>query len=89
MVFKSTVELFLSALTLLMLARVILGLFLMEGESRIMLFLISMTEPVILPVRALCSRFGWFESIPIDIPFMITFILLSFLELTLSAFSGI
>ncbi len=89
LVFKNTVSLFLSALTILMFARAILGWFLREEESKVLVFLISVTEPVIYPVRALCGKFGWFESIPIDIPFMITFVLLSMMELFLSAYSGI
>jgi len=32
-----------------------------------------------MPVRTLCERFGWFEGLPIDMPFFLTFILLSVL----------
>ena len=37
-----------------------------------------------MPVRALLDYFGWFEGLPIDMAFMITFILLSIVEMLLS-----
>ncbi len=46
-------------------------------------FLFGVTEPFIVPVRALCDRFGWFEGLPIDMPFFLTFILLSVLTAVL------
>jgi uncharacterized protein YggT (Ycf19 family) len=41
------------------------------------------TEPVIMPVRAVINRLGLFEGLPIDMSFLITFMLLSVLEMFL------
>ena len=47
-------------------------------------FLYAITEPVIIPVRALCDRKGWFQDFPLDIPFFITYILLAMISAGLS-----
>ena len=47
--------------------------FVMIGEDNAFTELLySVTEPVIFPVRKLCERFGWFENVPMDIPFYIS-----------------
>ena len=33
-----------------------------EGDSPFSSLLIPITEPLILPVRYLCDRFGWFQG---------------------------
>ena len=78
-VLTTTVRLLLIALQLLMLGRAILSWLPLEEENPVENFLFSLTEPVIAPVRALIDRFGWFEGLPIDMSFFITFILLSVL----------
>ncbi len=45
-------------------------LFLGEGND-FTDWLYAMTEPVIMPIRKLCERFGWFENLPMDVPFYI------------------
>ena len=75
----TTVRILLIALQLLMLGRAILSWLPLEEENPVENFLFSLTEPVIAPVRALIDRFGWFEGLPIDMSFFITFILLSVL----------
>lgn len=40
-------------------------------------FLFAITEPVILPVRAVLDRFEILSELPIDISFLVTMILLS------------
>jgi len=78
-VLTTTVRILLIALQLLMLGRAILSWLPLEEENPVENFLFSLTEPVIAPVRALIDRFGWFEGLPIDMSFFITFILLSVL----------
>lgn len=73
-----TVHLILSALQLLMLVRAILSFLPFDGNS-FSTFLTTVTEPVIFPMRKVCERFGFGEGLPIDIPFFLTFILLSIL----------
>ena len=69
---------FIDILSLAMLVRAVLSWFIMGEPSKIGAFLFVVTEPVILPIRALCNRFGWFRGLPIDMPFLLTMVLLSF-----------
>ena len=66
----------LDVLHLAMLVRALLSWIDPMQEWRISSFLFMVTEPVILPIRRLCERKRWFEGMPIDMPFMITFLLL-------------
>jgi len=46
-------------------------------------FLYALTEPVIAPVRALLSRFRFFNELPIDMSFLIAYLLLSLVSMFL------
>ena len=76
-ILTSTVLIIIEVLQLALLARAILSWLDPMQEWRINSFLRALTEPVIMPVRLLCERMHWFEGFPIDIPFLITMILLS------------
>ena len=82
---KMTISVVINALSLAMLARAILSWFDPMQEWGINGFLHVITEPIILPIRALCERMNWFQGVPIDIPFLITFILLSVVDALLMA----
>ena len=79
----ATLSFLLSALQFLMLARAILSWFPVSEDTVIVNFLYAVTEPVIMPVRALLERLGWFEGLPIDMSFFFTFMLLSILQMFL------
>ncbi|MBQ9151904.1 MAG: YggT family protein [Clostridia bacterium] len=79
------VLIFIDVLSLAMLVRAILSWFTMGEQTKIGAFLYVVTEPVILPIRALCNRFGWFQGLPLDMPFFITVVLLSFAGFFLQA----
>ncbi len=49
-----------------------------EGPFR--LFLGTVTEFFVAPVRAFLSRFEWVRRTPLDISFLVTWLLLSFLS---------
>ena len=76
-VLSRTILILIDILQLAMLVRAILSWIDPMHEWRISAFLYSLTEPVILPVRALCEKKHWFEGLPLDMPFMITWLLLS------------
>ena len=76
-VLASTISLLIDILQFAMLARAILSWLDPMHEWRISSFLRGLTEPVIMPVRLLCEKMHWFQGMPIDIPFLITMILLS------------
>ena len=76
-VLANTILILIDILQFAMLARAILSWLDPMQQWRISSFLRALTEPVIMPVRLLCEKMHWFEGVPIDIPFLITMILLS------------
>ena len=74
---------FVDILLLAMMARAITSWFFMPGQNAFVNLLYVITEPVILPVRQLCARFGWFMGVPMDMPYFITTILLIILNVVL------
>ena len=73
------VQLVLFGLRIAMLLRAILSWFPVAEDGFLVSLLYSVTEPIILPLRALFHKMGWFEDFPFDMPFMIAFLLLSVL----------
>jgi uncharacterized protein YggT (Ycf19 family) len=70
------VVLILSVFQLAMLIRAIMSWF--PGDSnKFEIFLYAITEPLILPVRKLFERLNWFQELPIDVSFFVTYLLLS------------
>lgn len=49
-------------------------------QSRIFDFLVRITEPIIHPVRKLLMRMEWVRRCPIDLSFLLVFILITVLE---------
>ena len=80
---EGVVAVFLSALELAMLLRAILSWFIMD-ENKFTGFLYAITEPFIYPVRRLLEKMNWLQGSPIDFSFMITFLIISFLQILLS-----
>ena len=74
---RFTVGLFLDVLQFMMFARAIISWLPDLSDSRLGDFLFTVTEWVITPVRTLFDRMGWGMNMMIDIPFFVTFILLS------------
>ena len=73
---SNVVVLLLMAVQLAMLLRAILSWFPMDS-NRFTDFLYSITEPFIYPIRLLFERMNWFQSLPIDMSFMFTYLILS------------
>jgi uncharacterized protein YggT (Ycf19 family) len=84
---KSFVNVIISLLQIAMFARAILSWFIDPmNEGGIVAFLTALTEPVILPVRALCAKMHWFEGMPLDVPFLITVLLLAMVQSLIGIF---
>lgn len=81
-VFANVAVLFLMAVQLAMLIRAILSWFPMDS-NRFTDFLFSVTEPFIYPIRSLFAKLNWFQNLPINISFMVTYLLLSVLIMLL------
>ena len=83
--FTRLLVLFFSFISVALLVRAILSWFVREGDSPFSSLLILITEPLILPVRRLCDRFGWFQGVPMDVPFLLTALFVSLLTTLLRA----
>lgn len=79
-ILRGTVSLVITVLDSAMFVRAIMS-WLPFGEGKFSDFLYALTEPLILPVRLLFNKMGWNTDLPIDIPFFITFLLLSSLSM--------
>ena len=73
---KSVVLVFLTAVQFAMLGRAILSWFPMNS-NKLTDFLYSVTEPFIYPVRMLFEKMRWFQGLPIDISFLVSYLLIS------------
>ncbi|MBQ8431308.1 MAG: YggT family protein [Clostridia bacterium] len=79
------VLIFIDIIDIALLVRAILGWFDPMREWRISEILYVVTEPIILPVRRLCERMNWFQGVPLDVPFMITWLLLMVIQMLFTA----
>ncbi|MBQ3063748.1 MAG: YggT family protein [Clostridia bacterium] len=72
-----TVRALLSIVQLCFLVRAILSWFPLREDNPFLLLVTMVTEPIILPFRALFDRLGWFRNMPLDMPFFFGFITVS------------
>ncbi len=79
----STVSMFLMVEEILFLFRAILSWIFFAEDNVITNFLYAVTEPLIVPVRAVLNRFETIQNIPIDISFIVTVMLMSVLQMLL------
>lgn len=67
-------------LEFLLFARAILSWFPQAQGSKLGDFLYEITEPIIMPFRALLSRFEFVRTMPIDISFLCAFLVLEMIQ---------
>jgi uncharacterized protein YggT (Ycf19 family) len=79
-VIAKTISILLSLVSTAMFLRAIVSFIPAWQETRFNAFLITLTEPVILPVRFLMQKFNIGQDLPIDLSFTITYFLLIFIE---------
>jgi len=79
-VMARVIALMLSALTFLMLMRVVLSLFVNPEDSKLYAFVAFATEPFIAPVRFLLVKFNILQDSPIDWSFTVTYMLIVLLS---------
>ena len=79
-VLSGAVTFLIGAVQLLMFVRALLSWFPIDEDNPILQFTTAVTEPFIIPVRALLDRFEFIASSPVDISFFVTFLLLSLLQ---------
>ena len=74
---RGTVQALLSVVQLCFLVRAVLSWFPLREDNPFLLLTAMVTEPFILPVRALFDHFGWLKNVPIDVPFFVSFLLVN------------
>ena len=77
-VVRGTLSLVITVLEVAMFIRAIMSWFPMD-DNKFTDFLYALTEPLIMPVRMLFDKMNWGTDLPFDIPFFVTFLLLSVL----------
>ena len=82
-IFTSVVNLFISAMLLLMLIRAILSWLPINDEHPIVEFLYAVTEFVVAPVHALLYHFEWIRNFPMDISFLVAYLILTIIQVVL------
>lgn len=70
------VHVLLQILNVAMLVRAVLSWFPLGDDNFIDALVYGITEPFIMPLRALFDKFGWFEGSPIDVPFFFAYMLI-------------
>jgi YggT family protein len=74
------VQIALTVLQLCMIVRAVMSWLPFDNESTLYRFVCSLTEPIILPVRSLLERSSVVQSMPLDISFLVTMILLTVIQ---------
>ena len=82
-VIRHVVVLLLSVIQLAMLARAVLSWFPMQRNKYTDL-LDTVTEPFISPIRLLFYKMNWFQRLPIDVSFLVSYMLISAVIMMLS-----
>lgn len=77
------VNVVLSVLQMLLVARAVLSWMPFDEESRIICFITMLTEPVVFPLRLIFERSETLAGLPIDISCMAAFMLLSTVQFML------
>ncbi len=66
---------------LLLIARALLSWFPMLQDNRIVMFIYSITEPVLAPVRAALRKIPALYNIPLDFSILVVFLILDILRM--------
>ena len=79
-VISTTIHLMLNMVMLAMTLRAILSLFVNTAENKLYGIAYMISEPIIVPVRFLFYKLNLFQRIPLDISFLITYLLLRMID---------
>jgi YggT family protein len=71
----------------LILARALLTFFPEIAEGKIGEFVFTVTEPVIIPARAILSKIEATKNLPFDLSYIVAILILSFVQFILSFFT--
>lgn len=82
--FLTAVYLLTNLLSILIVARSLLSWIPFKGSNKLTTFLVTMTEPVLSPIRRLLSKFEFAREMPVDFSPILAIILLYVLNLLIS-----
>ena len=66
-----------------MFGRAIMSWFNPDEENKLARFLYFVTEPIVSPVRRMITRLGLFSGLPIDISFLVAFLLIWIIQMAM------
>ena len=78
---RLTLRYLLWVLDLAMLLRAIFSWIDPEQSNRFSVFLYMVTEPIIMPIRKLCYKMNRFQGTPLDVPFLITIVIIMVVQM--------
>ena len=78
--FRNLLLTMLYVLDIAMLIRAVFSWIDPEQGSRFSAFLYTVTEPIIMPFRKLCYKMNWFQGTPLDVPFLMTILVMWLLQ---------
>ncbi len=70
-------------LQILMMLRAVMSWLPIDEDSNVGNFIYAMTEPVVMPIRAILSHFEALDGLPIDMSFLTAYVLLSLVRMML------
>ena len=78
-----SLSIWLSAVSFAMIARMLLTFFTNPEESKLYRIAYAISEPAIVPVRAVMAKMGVGQNSPLDIPFTVTYLIIFIIRLFL------
>jgi YggT family protein len=79
------VKILIYALQFAMLLRAVMSWIPDIQDNKFSDFLYTVTEPVVLPVSMLFEKLRWFQNFPLDVSFIVAYLLLAILSAILGA----
>ena len=70
----------LTAIELCMLVRAVMSWIMPEEDNKIYNFVCAVTDPLIYPVGRVLDRFSFTQNLPIDLSFIVTYILIVLIQ---------
>ncbi len=83
LIIAKTVSFWLSAVSFAMLVRMLLPLIVDPEQSKLYLLSYAVSEPAIIPVRAVMAKLDIAQDSPLDIPFTVTYFLIILIRIFL------
>ncbi|NLZ36584.1 MAG: YggT family protein [Clostridiales bacterium] len=83
-IIKKTVYYLVRVILIMMFARALSSWLTTDEDSKLTAFLYAVTEPFVIPVRMLVDKIEALRNLPMDISFMLSFMLLGLVQLLMS-----